>query len=72
MKNVRKLIFVLSCSVLAQSAYAQQASDGVVKIGILNDQIRGLCGFRRKMVGGGARMAVQDFGGKVLGFPSRS
>src|SRR6478735_2392450 len=69
MKNLRKLIFVLSCSVLAQSAYAQQASDGVVKIGILNDQSGVYADFGGKWSVEAARMAVQDFGGKVLGVP---
>ncbi|KAB0267385.1 ABC transporter substrate-binding protein [Microvirga brassicacearum] len=69
MKVLKKLLFVLSCSVLAQSAYAQQASDGVVKIGILNDQSGVYADFGGKWSAEAARMAVQDFGGKVLGVP---
>ena len=69
MRVLNKLLFALSCSVLAQSAYAQQASDGVVKIGILNDQSGVYADFGGKSSVEAARMAVQDFGGKVLGVP---
>ena len=69
MKVLNKALFALSCSVLAQSAVAQQASDGVVKIGILNDQSGVYADFGGKWSVEAARMAVQDFGGKVLGVP---
>jgi branched-chain amino acid transport system substrate-binding protein len=69
MNILKKLLFVLSCTVVAQSAYAQQASDGVVKIGILNDQSGVYADFGGKWSAEAARMAVQDFGGKVLGVP---
>jgi branched-chain amino acid transport system substrate-binding protein len=69
MQVLKKALFALSCSVLAQSAYAQQASDGVVKIGILNDQSGVYADFGGKSSVEAARMAVQDFGGKVLGAP---
>src|SRR3546814_13774863 len=53
----------------AGAAAAQQISDGVVKIGVLNDQ----SGVYADLAGPGsveaARMAVEDFGGKVLGKP---
>src|SRR3546814_3718191 len=49
----------------AGAAAAQQISDGVVKIGVLNDQ----SGVYADLAGPGsveaARMAVEDFGGKV-------
>ncbi len=69
MKVLNKLLFALSCTVMAQAAYAQQASDGVVKIGILNDQSGVYADFGGKSSVEAARMAVQDFGGKVLGVP---
>src|SRR5687767_12008356 len=55
---------------VAQVQLAQaQVSDDVVKIGILNDQ----SGLYADVSGPGgvtaARMAVEDFGGKVLGKP---
>ena len=69
MRILNKLLFALSCTVLAGSAHAQQASDGVVKIGILNDQSGVYADFGGKSSVEAARMAVQDFGGKVLGVP---
>src|SRR3954471_16056141 len=69
MKVLKKALFALSCSVVAQAAYAQQASDGVVKIGILNDQSGVYADFGGKSSVEAARMAVADFGGKVLGVP---
>ncbi|HZH53454.1 MAG TPA: ABC transporter substrate-binding protein [Microvirga sp.] len=69
MSVLKKALFALSCTVLAQSAYAQQASDGVVKIGILNDQSGVYADFGGKSSVEAARMAVEEFGGKVLGVP---
>src|SRR4051812_47553437 len=69
MKLLKKALFAFSCSVVAQSALAQQASDNVVKIGILNDQSGVYADFGGKWSVEAARMAVQDFGGKVLGAP---
>ncbi|MBM6592866.1 ABC transporter substrate-binding protein [Microvirga pudoricolor] len=71
MLNLKKALLALSCSVLATSAYAQaqQVSDGVVKIGILNDQSGVYADFGGKYSVEAAKMAVADFGGKVLGAP---
>jgi ABC-type branched-chain amino acid transport systems, periplasmic component len=69
MSVLKKVLFALSCTVLAQSAYAQQVSDNVVKIGILNDQSGVYADFGGKSSVEAARMAVEDFGGKVLGAP---
>src|SRR5918995_5285704 len=69
MRILNKLLFALSCTALASSAYAQQASDGVVKIGILNDQSGVYADFGGKSSVEAARMAIQDYGGKVLGVP---
>jgi len=62
------------CLALALAAGAARAappkvSDGVVKIGVLTD----MSGYYSDLAGAGsvlaARMAVKDFGGKVLGLP---
>lgn len=45
------------------------ASDGKVKIGILNDQSGVYADFGGKSSVEAAKMAVEDFGGKVLGVP---
>ena len=50
-------------------AYAQQVSDSVVKIGILNDQYGVYADFGGKWSVEAARIAVEDFGGKVLNAP---
>ena len=50
-------------------AYAQQVSDSVVKIGILNDQSGVYADFGGKWSVEAARMALEDFGGKVLNAP---
>jgi branched-chain amino acid transport system substrate-binding protein len=61
--------FALAIGLGWGAAQAQQVSDDVVKIGILNDQ----SGLYADLAGQGsviaARMAVEDFGGKVLGKP---
>lgn len=51
------------------SAFAADVSDGKVKIGILNDQSGVYANFGGKYSYEAARMAVEDFGGKVLGAP---
>lgn len=58
----------LAPAFLAQQASAQ-VSDDVVKIGILNDQSGVYADFGGKGSVEAARMAVADFGGKVLGKP---
>src|ERR687893_947399 len=50
-------------------AYAQQISDNAVRIGILNDQSGLYADFGGKWSYEAARMAVEDFGGKVLNAP---
>ncbi|MCG7391782.1 ABC transporter substrate-binding protein [Microvirga sp. ACRRW] len=60
---------ISALSLTALPAFAQTISDGIVKIGVLNDQ----SGIYADMAGSGstiaAQMAVEDFGGKVLGKP---
>ncbi|MBB1491416.1 ABC transporter substrate-binding protein [Paracoccus sp. MC1854] len=62
-------ITAATAALVAGTATAQELTDGKVKIGILNDQSGPYSG-----VGGvgsveAARMAVEDFGGTVLGAP---
>jgi len=69
MKVLKSILFALGCTALTQPALAQQVSDNVVKIGILNDQSGVYADFGGKWSAEAARMAVADFGGKVLGAP---
>ena len=55
--------------VLAPGFALAQASDRVVKIGVLNDQSGVYADFGGKGSVEAARMAAEDFGGKVLGVP---
>ncbi|MGE7418458.1 ABC transporter substrate-binding protein, partial [Methylobacterium tarhaniae] len=61
------LAFALAAQ--AQTAPLKGASDGVVKIGILNDQSGVYADFGGRGSVEAARMAVEDFGGKVLDVP---
>src|SRR5215217_555398 len=56
---------LLLCPLAAEA----QISDGTVKIGILNDQSGVYADFGGKWSYEAARMAVEDFGGKVLNAP---
>src|SRR3954453_16485683 len=59
----------LALALTSAAASAQQVSDNVVKIGILNDQSGVYADFGGKWSVEAARMAVEDFGGKVLNVP---
>ena len=63
---VTSLAFLLAGST---AALAQSVSDDKVKIGILNDQSGVYADFGGKSSVEAARMAVEDFGGKVLDMP---
>ncbi|KAA0699468.1 ABC transporter permease [Neorhizobium sp. P12A] len=66
-KNIiASLAFLLAGST---AAFAAGISDNVVKIGILNDQSGVYADFGGKSSVEAAKMAVEDFGGKVLGAP---
>ncbi|MGB8338238.1 MAG: ABC transporter substrate-binding protein [Burkholderiales bacterium] len=70
----RKLLNVLvgaALAVTAGSAFAQNAkvSDGVVKIGVLTDMASLYADISGKGAVEAVKMAVEDFGGKVLGMP---
>ncbi|MCF4124313.1 ABC transporter substrate-binding protein [Methylobacterium sp. SyP6R] len=61
------LVFAVAAQ--AQTAAPKGASDGVVKIGILNDQSGVYADFGGRGSVEAAKMAVEDFGGKVLDVP---
>lgn len=63
---VTSLAFLLAGST---AALGQSVSDGKVKIGILNDQSGVYADFGGKSSVEAAKMAVEDFGGKVLDMP---
>ncbi|WP_026619972.1 branched-chain amino acid transport system substrate-binding protein [Ensifer sp. WSM1721] len=65
----RKLIATLAMVLASSTAAFADASDGKVKIGILNDQSGVYADFGGKSSYEAALMAVEDFGGKVLGVP---
>ena len=54
---------------LAAGAHAQTVSNDVVKIGLLNDQSGIFADMSGKMSVEAVKMAIDDFGGKVLGKP---
>jgi hypothetical protein len=64
-------LMVAAASVLVSQTASAQISDGVVKLGVLND----MSSLYADASGRGgvlaAQMAVEDFGGKVSGLPSR-
>ncbi|MBY5435231.1 ABC transporter substrate-binding protein [Rhizobium leguminosarum] len=66
---MRKNLIASVAFLLASSTavLAQSATDGKVKIGILNDQSGVYADFGGKSSVEAAKMAVEDFGGKVLG-----
>lgn len=65
---MRKNLLLSMSIVLASSTAAfADASDNIVKIGILNDQSGVYANFGGKYSYEAARMAVEDYGGKVLG-----
>ena len=66
-----KLAYLVSAALLAAAATPAVAeiSDGKVKIGILNDQSGVYADFGGKWSFEAAKMAVEDFGGKVQGAP---
>ena len=67
---MRKTIIASVALLLASSTAAfADASDGKVKIGILNDQSGVYANFGGKYSFEAAKMAVEDYGGKVLGVP---
>ncbi len=73
MKRFVRSSFACLVALVATGALAaDKVSDGVVKIGVLTD----MTGYYSDLAGPGsvlaAKMAVEDFGGKVLGKPIRS
>ena len=66
-----KLFALATAALLAATAIssAAEVSDGKVKIGILNDQSGVYADFGGKWSFEAAKMAAEDFGGKVLDAP---
>jgi branched-chain amino acid transport system substrate-binding protein len=72
LKLIKKLAFtcsVAAAAILAGQAHAQEMSDEVVKIGILNDQSGVYADFGGRWSVEAAEMAIEDFGGEVNGVP---
>ncbi|WP_199257751.1 ABC transporter substrate-binding protein [Paracoccus binzhouensis] len=66
---MRNILLTTAAVGLAATPALAEISDGVVKIGILNDQSGVYADFGGKYSYEAARMAVEDFGGKVLDAP---
>ena len=69
MHRLSPAVALVALALAVPGAHAQQPSDNVVKIGILNDQSGVYADFGGKWSVEAARMAVEDFGGKVLNAP---
>ncbi|WP_018001622.1 ABC transporter substrate-binding protein [Paracoccus sp. N5] len=66
---MRKILLTTAAAGLAATPALAEVSDGKVKIGILNDQSGVYADFGGKNSVEAAKMAVEDFGGKVLDAP---
>lgn len=66
---MRKILLSATAVAALTTPALAEVSDGVVKIGILNDQSGVYADFGGKGSYEAAKMAVEDFGGKVLGAP---
>ncbi|MBC7151324.1 MAG: ABC transporter substrate-binding protein [Rhizobium sp.] len=64
-----KLIASMAMVLASSTAVLAEPSDGKVKIGILNDQSGVYADFGGKSSVEAAKMAIEDYGGKVLGVP---
>lgn len=67
-KTCKPLLIACAISALSMAAHAQVSGD-VVKIGVMSDMTGPYAGEVGPGLLTGARMAVEDFGGKVLGKP---
>ena len=67
--NKKILTGVMTAALLAGAPALAQVSDDVVKIGVLNDQSGVYADFGGKGSVEAAKMAIEDFGGTVLGKP---
>src|SRR3954467_6648430 len=59
-------VFLCTASASAQNA---QVSDGIVRVGVIEDMSGVYADITGKGAVTAAQMAVEDFGGKVLGMP---
>src|SRR5687768_211213 len=66
---IRTLIVLVAVGIAAGPAHAQGVSDGVIKIGVLNDQSSLYADLSGQGSVVAAQMAIQDFGGTVNGTP---
>lgn len=69
MKKRNAILGTAAGLVLAASAAHAQVSSDVVKIGLLNDQSGMMADMSGKLSMDAVKMAIDDFGGKVLGKP---
>jgi branched-chain amino acid transport system substrate-binding protein len=69
MKKIGSPLLLLVVGLFLASAASAQVSDDVVKIGVLNDQSGTYSDLSGKGSVEAVKMAVEDFGGKVLGKP---
>ena len=69
MKKLALTCSVAAAALFAAQANAQEMSDDVVKIGILNDQSGVYADFGGRWSVEAAEMAIEDFGGEVNGVP---
>ena len=69
MRTIHTLALAAALGALPAAAGAQAVSNNVVRIGILNDQSGVYADYGGKWSAEAARMAIEDFGGKVLGAP---
>ena len=67
--NKKILVGTMTAALLAGAPALAQVSDDVVKIGVLNDQSGVYADFGGKGSVEAAKMAIEDFGGTVLGKP---
>jgi branched-chain amino acid transport system substrate-binding protein len=67
-KRSLSLVLAVAGVLVSQAAWAQ-ISDGVVKLGVLNDMSSLYADVSGRGGAVAAQMAVEDFGGKVLGAP---
>lgn len=67
MKKLSKKHIAAACLAASAGVAGAQVSDDVVKIGVLNDQSGMMADLSGKLAVEAVKMAIEDFGGKVLG-----
>jgi branched-chain amino acid transport system substrate-binding protein len=69
MKRIHAMLAATLAATLCQPVLAEDISDGVVRIGVVTDMGGALSDLSGRGSVTAVRMAVEDFGGKVLGHP---